>query len=76
MPLGQELLQLEEGFWRAAGTDSDFFREHMADDALAVMASGVMTKQDAVSSGDDAKPWTNIEIEDPRTCGSRTTALH
>jgi len=64
MLLEQELIQLEEGFWRAAGTVCDFFREHM--DALAVMASGVTTKQDAVSSGDQAKPWTNIRIEDPK----------
>jgi hypothetical protein len=66
MALEQELIELEKGFWRAAGNDGDFFREHMADDALAVMASGVMTKHDAVSSGEEAKPWTNIRIDHPK----------
>lgn len=64
MALEQELIKL--GFWRAAGNDSGFFREHMSDDGVALMASGVMTKKDAVASNNEAKPWANIKIENAR----------
>ena len=67
MELIEELLKLDYGFWNAT-QDPDFYRDHMADDGLAVFSMGVMAKDAAIAStsGDQVTAWTDIRIEDPR----------
>jgi hypothetical protein len=70
MALREELLNLERGFWKSA-SDPDYYREHMADDALAVFAApaGVMNKEQAVASMDEGTEemnWSNFEFNDVR----------
>jgi len=70
MALRDELLNLERGFWKAAN-DPDYYREHMADDGIAVFAApaGFMNKDQSVavmSEGTDEMRWDNIEFNDVR----------
>jgi ketosteroid isomerase-like protein len=67
MRLRDELLRLEEGFWKATG-DPDYYREHMADDGLAVFSEGVMGKDAAVASttAPGSEGWSEIRVEEPR----------
>jgi hypothetical protein len=67
MPLKDELVALELGFWKATG-DPAYYREHMAADGLAVFAMGVMNRDAVIAStrGSDLAGWTDIEIAKPR----------
>jgi hypothetical protein len=67
MSLEEDLLALEERFWRAAG-DGGFYREHFADDGLLVLPGGVgvLPKEVAITAVDAAGPWTSFAIEDVR----------
>lgn len=50
-----QLLQLEEGFWNAAG-DGDYYREHMAHHGLCVLPVGVLDKDETVAAIAEANP--------------------
>jgi ketosteroid isomerase-like protein len=67
MALREDLCELERGFWEAVG-DPDYYREHMADDGLAVFSMGVMGKEGAIQSTSESQTisWTDIRIEEPR----------
>ena len=70
MALREELLNLERGFWKATD-DPAYYREHMADDGIAVFAApaGFMNKDQAVASttgGSDDMRWDNVELNDVR----------
>ena len=67
MSLQDELIELETGFWNAT-KNPNFYRDHMADDGLAVFSMGLMGKDAAIqsTSGDQATGWTDIRIEEPR----------
>jgi predicted GH43/DUF377 family glycosyl hydrolase len=51
MPSLDELLELEEGFWRAAGS-RDAYTAHLADDVLTAVET--------------VEPWETFSIDDPR----------
>jgi hypothetical protein len=60
-----ELLAIEKGFWER-GNEADYFRHNMVDGGLAVLAEGVMTKQDAVEMTGASKPWRGVSYTDIR----------
>jgi hypothetical protein len=64
--LAEELLQLEEAFWRAAGS-RERYEENLAADAVHVFPGwGVTERERAVSSAADAPPWDDFSIDDPQ----------
>jgi hypothetical protein len=62
----QELLELETGFWNAAG-DGSFYREHMARDGLMVLPVGVLDRDATIDAVDDADPWEEVAMTDVTT---------
>ena len=62
-----ELLALEEGFWRAAGS-RDAYAAHLADDAVHVFPGwGATTDNERVLQAVEAvEPWETFSIDDPR----------
>jgi len=69
MGVREDLIALEEGFWNAFG-NPDFYREHMADEGIAVFGepTGVMGKEQAIAETEktDGAMWSNTRIEDAR----------
>jgi ketosteroid isomerase-like protein len=67
MALQEELVRLEEGFWNATG-DPDYYREHMADEGLAVFSEAIMGKDAAVKSttAPGSEGWSDVRVEEPR----------
>lgn len=63
MALQEELLELEHGFWDAAG-DGDRYRRHMADDGLLLIPFGILDKEATVAAVEEAEPWSSHEMED------------
>jgi hypothetical protein len=63
----EQLLALEEGFWRAAGS-RDAYAVHLADDAVHVFPGwGVAADDERVLAAvDEARPWQSFSIEEPR----------
>lgn len=61
----EELLELEEGFWHAAG-DGNYYMKHMAPGGLCVLPNGVLDKDTTVSAITDAEPWQTFELSDVR----------
>jgi Domain of unknown function (DUF4440) len=59
-----ELLELEEGFWKAAG-DPEFYEEHFAPDGKVILSMGVLDKPGVVSAMSQAEPWHSFEVHDP-----------
>jgi hypothetical protein len=65
MEVRQQLLKIEEGFWRAAG-DGDRYAEHLAADAVHVFPGWGIASRDAVLAGvSGADAWSSFAIEDP-----------
>ena len=65
----QELLDLETAGWDALcdGTASDFYGRLMHDDALMVMANGmVLDRPGVVDTLRQSPPWDSYAIDDPR----------
>jgi len=67
MTLKDDLLTLERGFWDAI-RDPDFYREHMADDGLAVFSVGIMGKDAAIAStsGAEVAKWSDVALSNAR----------
>jgi hypothetical protein len=59
----ERLLELEEGFWKAAG-NGDYYREHMASDGLCVLPVGVLDREETAAAIDESEPWAEFEIHD------------
>ena len=61
-----ELLDLEKGFWRAAG-NRDAYTAHLADDALHLFPGwGVTTDNERVLEAvNSVEPWETFSIDDP-----------
>lgn len=58
------VLELERGFWEK-GNDPEFYDENSRDDSFSVIESmGFVKKTDAVKMSKDAKPWTDVKMED------------
>jgi hypothetical protein len=62
-----DLLVIEEGFWRAAGL-RDSYAAHLADDSVHVFPGwGVTSDNERVLQAvDSVDPWESFEIEEPR----------
>lgn len=66
--LTAELLEMEHRFW-AAATDPDFYREHVADDAVMVFPYGVgaMDKDMVIYAVTaSTEEWASHELEEVR----------
>ncbi len=77
MELSDELLAIEEDFWRAAG-DRNRYSTRLAADAIHVFPGWGVADRDAVLAGvADASPWHRFEIEHPRVVrlGDQAAAL-
>lgn len=62
----EDLLELESGFWNAAGNGS-FYREHMAANGLCVLPVGVIDKDETVTAIEGSAPWAAYEFRDVRS---------
>ncbi len=64
----QELVELEREGWEAltSARGGEYYREHLADDALMAFPFGVMTRDAAIEAMESAPPWSTFEIEDPQ----------
>ena len=61
-----ELLELEEGFWRASG-DRQRYEANLADDAVHVFPGwGIAEREPVLDEVVRAEPWERFEIDDPR----------
>lgn len=61
-----ELIKIEEGFWRAAG-DRDRYERHLAAGAIHIFPGWGIADRDAVLEGvAEADPWLRFEIADPQ----------
>jgi ketosteroid isomerase-like protein len=59
-------MEREKQFWNALDSP-DFYRENMADDALAVINGEVKTRDDAVAMTQEMPVnWDNVRFEHPR----------
>ena len=65
MSLRDELLGLEEGFWRAAGS-REAYTAHLADDAVHLFPGwGLTTDNERVLEAvDGVSPWETFSIDD------------
>lgn len=68
------LLEMESGFWEAAG-DGDYYRQHMAADGICLLPVGILDKSSTVASVEGAEPWDGFEITDARTVALGPDAL-
>jgi hypothetical protein len=66
MSLIGELLDAERQGWQAltSAQGASYYREHLADDAVMVFSSGVMTRAEALEAMASAPPWSSFEILD------------
>ena len=65
MGVDQELLNIEAGFWLAAG-DRDRYAERLAADAVHVFPGfGVVSRDDVLAGVAGADAWSSFAIEDP-----------
>jgi hypothetical protein len=65
-PSVEELVALEEEFWRASG-DSARYEANLADDAVHVFPGwGVTERQPVLEAVADAEPWERFQIEGAR----------
>lgn len=63
--LKRELIELENGFWRAAG-NPDFYGDHFAQDGAIALAMGIMGKSEVIGAMEAAQPWATYELQSPR----------
>ncbi len=61
-----ELLAQEQAGWEAlsAGRGGDFYASHLAEQAVMVFPFGVLGREDALSSMNQAPPWSSYTISD------------
>jgi len=75
MDLHEELLKLEEGFWKKGRA---YFREHLSKDALMVLPSpaGVMTRAMTLRSIDESSRWAELTMREAQVLSlSETVAV-
>ncbi|MFI6870063.1 nuclear transport factor 2 family protein [Nocardia sp. NPDC050406] len=73
----KELLEVEHRGWEAlcASTGADFYGALMTEDAVMVLANGMVLDRDGVvESLRNAPPWRAFELEDPRVIDAGGTA--
>jgi hypothetical protein len=60
----QEVIDIEKRFW-GESSNPDFFKQHMADDALtAIEPMGFIDKKSALEMSKGSEPWNDLEMED------------
>jgi hypothetical protein len=66
--LERELIELEKQGWQALCTPggADYYREHLADDALMAFPFGVLDRQQSLDAMETARPWARFEMTEPR----------
>jgi hypothetical protein len=58
------VLEIERGFWERSN-DPNFFEQHALPDGLNVIESmGFVKQADAAKMSRDAKPWTDVRMQD------------
>jgi hypothetical protein len=64
----EDLIALEREGWEAltAGRGAEYYREHLAAEALMAFPFGVMDREAAIAAMEAAPPWERFEISDPR----------
>jgi hypothetical protein len=61
-----ELIEIEQRFWRAAG-DRVSYERNLSDDAIHILPGWGIADRDAVLAGvAEADPWQRFEIENPK----------
>ena len=62
------LLGLERQGWEAlsSGRGGEYYREHLAENALMAFPFGIMTREDAIEAMEAAPAWSMFEIHDAR----------
>ena len=66
--VSEELVALERRGWEALCTPggADYYREHLADDALMAFPFGVLDRQHSLEAMERAEPWARFELDEPR----------
>jgi hypothetical protein len=67
--VAEELLELEHAGWKSLcdGTGDEFYGGVMTDDAVMVLANGMVMDRDMVTSAlGESPPWARYEIQDVR----------
>lgn len=61
------LLQLEKGFWDAAGTDGLFYDQHMSEKSTMILpfAAGRMNKEETLTTVRQAGKWSGYAFDNP-----------
>jgi hypothetical protein len=62
------LVDLEVDGWNALSSarGADYYREHLAPNALMAFPFGVLSRDAALDTMKSAPPWSSFELEDPR----------
>jgi uncharacterized protein DUF4440 len=62
-----DLVALERDGWQALadGRGGEYYRDHLADDALMAFPFGVMDRPAAIEAMEQAAPWASFELTDP-----------
>jgi hypothetical protein len=70
----ERLLEIEEQFWKG---DADFYRAHVADNALMVFPepAGVMNKEECVVATEQSPRWVTVRFENQRIVEAGTANL-
>lgn len=78
MATSEELIGMEEVFWRAAGGDRDLYEANLAPDAVHVFPGwGVSDRERVLKAVEGEEPWASHTIEDPQvvSLGADAAAL-
>lgn len=60
-----ELVELEDGFWDAAGTPR-FYDDNFAEDGVIALPMGIMAKSEVMEAMEAAEPWSEHDMRSPR----------
>ncbi len=66
--LQDKLIELERGFWDAAGGDGSYYEENFAKDGMMVLPfeGGMLNKAQTVGAVRQAEAWSAFEINKPQ----------
>ena len=68
MTLDVDLVALERQGWQALadGRGGEYYRQHLAADALMAFPFGVMGREAVIEAMEQAPPWVSFELADPK----------
>lgn len=63
-----KLVELEKGFWNAAGSDGSYYEENFAADGVMVLPfeGGTLNKTQTIETVKQAGAWSGFDITQPR----------